>query len=436
MRVDVAVVGAGVAGCMVAGLLAKDGYNVALIELKAEEEIGEKVCGDGVGRQELERVGYIPKSEDVECRVKGIRFYNNRGGEIFTIIGEGYTLNRKNFGQTLLRRAQDSGVILHDKNLATTPLIMEGGIIGFEAKDLHSHQKREFKASLTIDASGIATSLRRRLPPNWWPSEKTPSHALGLGYREIRKADGAAIDHCNLYYDWSLAPGGYFWIIPKGESLCNIGILTSPPTQHPTNLKRILKRFADSNPLLKGSNSIEEAFGIVPMTVPLSCPVWNGFLTIGDAANHPNPFNGGGIGPALEAAKIAAEATSKALSLGIPTMERLWAYPKAFMKTRGAKHATSSILKDLMHSLTNDHVQRLLGCFGIKGEYTTTDFLKEMSTMDKICIFARMVRTPRLLLGTAKAIKTMRKTKGHYKAYPNTPSNFLRWIETPQTRPM
>lgn len=215
MKVDVVVVGAGVAGCTAARLLAKDGYNVALIELKAEERIGEKVCGDGVGRQELESVGYTPKSEDIERRVKGIRVYNDRGGELFTIIGEGYTLNRKNFGQTLLGRAQDAGVILHDRNLATTPLIKDGSMIGLEVKDLHSRQKREFKASLTIDASGFAASLRRRLPPNWWPSEKTPLHALGLGYREIRKTDGAAIDHCSLYYDWSLAPGGYFWVIPK-----------------------------------------------------------------------------------------------------------------------------------------------------------------------------------------------------------------------------
>ncbi len=427
MRADVVVVGAGVAGCTVARILAGKGHDVALVELKSEESIGEKVCGDGVAKRELERVGYIPRGEDIECRVKGIQAYDHKGERLFAVTGEGYTLDRKSFGQTLLTRAQDAGVTLYHRTLATAPLTKRSHMIGLEVRDLHSRRKKKFKALITVDASGVATAMRRKLPSDWWPSEKILPHVLGLGYREIRKTESEAIDSCHLYYDWTVAPGGYLWVIPKRTPLCNAGILTSPPPGDATTLKNALHRFAESNAILKGSTPVEGAFGVVPMTKPLSCPVWDGFLTVGDAANHPNPSNGGGIGPALEAAEKAAEAASAALSVGSVTTEILWAYPKSFMRTRGAKHAASATLKDLMYSLTSDQVECLLSCLGIRGEYTTTDLLKEVSTTDKIRIFAKMAKDPRLLLATIEAVGMMRAVRDYYEAYPETSAAFPQW---------
>jgi len=52
-RFDVVVVGAGTGGCMAAKTAAKMGLSVCLIECKNANSIGDKVCGDAIGKQSL-----------------------------------------------------------------------------------------------------------------------------------------------------------------------------------------------------------------------------------------------------------------------------------------------------------------------------------------------------------------------------------------------
>ena len=54
---DVIVIGAGTAGSVAAFTAAKKGLKTIILERKAKEDIGNKVCGDGVGSRHLE---YLP----------------------------------------------------------------------------------------------------------------------------------------------------------------------------------------------------------------------------------------------------------------------------------------------------------------------------------------------------------------------------------------
>ncbi|MFQ5950877.1 MAG: FAD-dependent oxidoreductase [Candidatus Geothermarchaeales archaeon] len=71
---DVVVVGAGTAGSSLAEYVAHRGFRVALVDRRAQGEIGDKVCGDAISHRHFEVTGFKPPEPgDTVNRVRGIR---------------------------------------------------------------------------------------------------------------------------------------------------------------------------------------------------------------------------------------------------------------------------------------------------------------------------------------------------------------------------
>ena len=65
-KFDVVIVGAGTGGCMTARTAAKAGLKVCLIDRKERAFIGEKICGDAVGKHHFDNLGLAyPKGEEL-----------------------------------------------------------------------------------------------------------------------------------------------------------------------------------------------------------------------------------------------------------------------------------------------------------------------------------------------------------------------------------
>src|SRR3989337_2839970 len=98
---DVIVVGAGTAGCMTAKNVAKAGLDVCLIDRKRRDEIGEKVCGDAVGKHHFDTLGLAPpKGEELSSRIEGIKIYSPDLETVFTVKSEqtyGFIIKRRFF---------------------------------------------------------------------------------------------------------------------------------------------------------------------------------------------------------------------------------------------------------------------------------------------------------------------------------------------------
>ena len=112
------MVGAGTAGCLAAKTLAEAGLKVCLVERKKREEIGEKICGDALGEHHLKILGLEkPQNGELEKRIEGIQIFSPDQNTVFTIAHEdfvGYLLNRRLFGQWLLKKAVDKGAAILD----------------------------------------------------------------------------------------------------------------------------------------------------------------------------------------------------------------------------------------------------------------------------------------------------------------------------------
>ncbi|MBS7623425.1 NAD(P)/FAD-dependent oxidoreductase, partial [Candidatus Bathyarchaeota archaeon] len=186
---DLLVVGAGTAGCVSAATASKRGLETCIIDCKSEVEIGEKVCGDAIGSHHFKRLGiHPPRGEELDSMIEGVRVYSPDLSSVFTMGGEGVTgfiVNRHSFGQRLLKEALDLGVELYDSTLATEPIIEAGFVKGAVCRGKDGH-RRILRAKITIDASGVAAAIRRKLPGEFDIEREVAKRDLMACYREVR----------------------------------------------------------------------------------------------------------------------------------------------------------------------------------------------------------------------------------------------------------
>jgi len=354
MALDVAVVGAGPGGCVAAATCAKLGLRTALIEEKPMDRVGEKVCGDAVGAHHFESIGLTPpRGGELLNEVKGIKVYSPDRSTVFKVEGaelKGFIVDRRAFGARLLKEALDAGVELFDEAQALSPIFEGGRVVGVKARRRGGVE--EFKAKVVVDASGYPAIIRRRCPPSWFPPPQPSDYVVC--HREIRRLEEplASTDYCEIYLDQEASPGGYVWVFPRSEWEVNAGLGVQVGRGfNPRRLfyERVLGRYvpARSRPLHLGG-------GVVPTRRPLDSLVGDGVVVVGDAACQANPLHGGGIGPAMRAGWLAAQAISRALDMGDVSRKGLWSYAVEFNATYGFKQAALDAFRVFLQSLSNE----------------------------------------------------------------------------------
>ncbi len=417
---------------MAAETAAKKGLSVCIIDCKPEDKIGEKVCGDAVGGHHFKELGIpAPKCDDFDSEIEGIKLYSPDLLTVFVIEGPGvtgYIVNRHGFGQRLLRAALDSGAELYDSTLVTEPFAEAGYIKGVVAQSLKVKQRQDFRAKVTVDASGVAAAIRRRLPEEFGIEREVSKKDIMACYREIRGDVELEKGYCQIYLNQSIARGGYFWIFPKsgGRANVGVGIQASRSGLHP---KTQLYDHVLTQPVFKGTNVLEAGGGYVPTRRPIDCLVGNGVMLIGDAACLVNPIHGGGIGPSMVSGRIAAEVASEAIEQSDTSKQSLWRYNADVMKAYGAKQASLDIFRIFLQEIGDEELN-----FGMQqGLVKESDVLRaskdgdlHLSMSDKAWRVFKGLRRPDFLIKLEEVARRMRQIKEHFLNYP-TPEEFSEW---------
>jgi len=430
-RFDVIVVGAGTAGCMAARVVAEKGFSTCLLELKPRDRIGEKVCADAIGKHHFDRLGLsYPRGEELKAEIKGIRIFSPSKEVSFFVSGEGFILNRKAFGQRLLKEALDAGAELRDSIKALGPIVRDGFVVGVEARDLRTGSKTEFYGDISIDASGFLAVLRSGLPGEAGLPVRVDRRDYCVGYREVREI-GTDVEPgvCHIYLSNEIAPGGYAWVFPAGEGRVNVGLGVQAVEGHP-NPRFLLYGKVLNWPIFEGSKVLEAGGWFIPTRRPLESMVWNGIIVVGDAACQANPLHGGGIGHSLLGGSLAGEVASDALEKGDVGREALWTYNYQYMRLVGARNAELDVFRMFLQNLTDDEIE-----FGMKKKLISEEDLAQVSegrslsvsTKEKLARALRALTRPGFLRRLARALDLMRTVRAHYEAYPSGPSGFRTW---------
>jgi digeranylgeranylglycerophospholipid reductase len=434
-KYDVIVVGAGTAGCLAAKTVAEQGLKVCLVEKKKREEIGEKICGDALGEHHLKFLGLEkPTGGELEAKIDGIKIYSPDENTVFTIADKdfiGYLLNRRLFGQWLLKKATDKGALLQDSMNFRSPIIEKDAVVGVIAKNMVTGEVAEMRSKVVIDASGYFGMVRKQLPAEMGIDREIANQDVEACYREIRqlKQETENTRFCEIYLNQKASPGGYIWIFPKGGARVNVGLGICMRNNYPSP-KQQLYETAFKKPIFEGSLVLTAGSWFDPVRRPLDNMVSNGVMLVGDAASLVNPIHGGGIGPSMLSGYLAGQQIVEALSKGEPTKEALWGYNKKYIETYGKKQGTLDIFKMFLLSCSDEDLN-----YGMNEKLMTEDDVLKAGMGDdfhlNITETAKRVfkglRRVGFLNRLRLTVTMMRGLSAHYNTYPSSPESFEPW---------
>jgi digeranylgeranylglycerophospholipid reductase len=434
-KFDVLVIGAGTAGCLAAETAAIAGLKVCLIERKKREEVGEKICGDALGEHHLKTLGLEkPQGGELEKRIEGIRIHSPDMDTTFTVEHEdfvGYLLNRRLFGQWLLRRAIDKGARLLDSTQCLEPLIDRDFATGVLAKNLKTGENLELRSKVTVDASGFVAAVRKKLPKELGIQNEVANEDVEACYREIRqlKQETENTDYCEIYLNQKATPGGYAWVFPKGGARVNAGLGICMRDKFPNPKDQFYKHIL-TKPAFDGSLLLNGGAWYDPTRRPLDCMVGNGVVITGDAACLVNPIHGGGIGPSMLSGQIAGKTIVEALEKGNVSQESLWPYSLRYNEAYGAKQARLDVFRMMLLSCRDEDLN-----YGMRYHLLTEEEVLKAGLGDEFHL--NITETSRRVFRGLKRIsflnklrltvKYMNQVKAHYKEYPETPKDFEKW---------
>jgi geranylgeranyl reductase family protein len=373
---DVIVVGAGPAGSAAAFFLAAAGLDVLVLEKTRFPR--EKVCGDGLtprAVKALTGMGVPLQEQDGWLRNKGLRIVGGGGRievpwpDLSSYPGFGLVRTRLDFDEILARHAQKAGARLLEGVNVTGPLLDDrtGRVIGVTARRggppaedagrgavPADQAERGFRGRVVIAADGnssrlsVSMGLQRR-------DDRPIGVAVRTYYSNPRHDDDYLEAWLDLWDGDALLPG-YGWIFGMGDGTSNVGLgllNTSSAFQH-IDYRALLRRWLAAMPAewgLQEENRTQPIRGAaLPMGFNRTPHYTNGLLLAGDAGGMVNPFNGEGIGYALESGEIAARVIVQAL--GRPSAASaemaLHGYPAALKDAYGGYYTLARTFVQLI----------------------------------------------------------------------------------------
>ncbi len=444
---DVIVVGAGVGGCCAAIVTAKNSLKTLLIDRLAKQDVGKKICGDGVAKNHINFVEQnlgIKFGTELGNFVTGIDLYSPDLDTKLEMNDSGYILDRPRFGQRLMQEAIKAGATFRERCLAVDLMYEDSRVGGVMYRNQAEGTAKKVKAKLVIEATGVVGTLKRKLSIPHQMEVDVDKADLELTYRENRILNGSEIDPERAIIDFNqkYAPGGYTWLFPKGKDKVNVGLgIKGTRSEKPqTYLAEYYKGNEKFGGLFKGS-SLDLAdegkdfpFGAASWSVTVrrqnDCLVAPGFMILGDTAWVPNPVSAGGIGPALDGGVLAGKTAVRAVQENDVSEGNLWEYNVNYFKHYGSKTPPLEAFRIFLQSLGDRQLN-----YGMRHFITSHEIDKisigetpQISTLSKLQKLLWSLGDMHSFRGLLYARKKMKALSELYEAYPEKPELFSAWM--------
>lgn len=454
---DVIVAGAGMAGSLAAAVAAGRGLRTLLLDRNIESEVGKKtnwgwVCGDAVSAEHLKfvnsKAGISFGKPELETKVDSIFVLSPDLKYRYRFEGEGYILDRPVFEHKLLEHAVASKAEYMPEFEVEGPIIENNfiaGVFGKDAKKAH----REIRAKIVVDALGIATTLRRKLPHNPYVDREIDISDIELTGRYIYEFDQDHEDlnffdkrNAIIHLNQVIAPGGYGWVFPEGDNIMNVGIGVQKQSLEIRNqrlgkkdtLHTLMDEYVRSNPVAKNlrlynKNNNGKGYWSVAVRRQLESLVFNGYMGAGDSMAMPNPISAGGIGPSMVAGVLAGENAVRAINNGDVSTTGLWRYNLDFNEAYGKKTAGLEVFRVYLQSLNNDVLNYGIRTFvtAKEAEQLSYGLVPELNLATKFRMVLKGASNVTAFSNLMYAVKKMKELNALYNKYPQSPDGFLEW---------
>ena len=302
----IGIVGAGPAGSYMFYLLAKSGFKVALHE---QYRVGERVvCGELVpkpceiedlvaNKAPLYEVSNLISSLDVRvCETEEMEVYLDEKFWV-SFRFQGYVIDKPRLLKKLVQMGIDEGGKLFEKS---------------RFYGLHEYKQDALKASfsnqvesyeLLVGADGFPSSVAKAASLRSGYSMSDWALCVNQRFSNVKLDEGVV----KIFFSRDLAPGGFAWLIPRGDEVVNVGLgVRMEQVKRGVNVLASLKKFLAKLRELEDSK---------PLTLPQLKPIPVGgyvmnfasdkVVLIGDAAGTVVPVDGAGIIPSMLSSQAA-----------------------------------------------------------------------------------------------------------------------------------
>ena len=382
---SVLVVGGGPAGSSAAYWLARDGFDVTLVEKK--EYPREKTCGDGLTPRAIYQLNEMGFDFDVPefHRITGLRSY--AGDDLMIEMNWpdhskfpnwGGVIRRSDLDQQVARLAEKEGVLLREKTTAL-PVIESGQLTGVTLQS--GGNEEVVTPDMTIIADGSMNRFGRELG-----TVRRRDYPLGMAargyYSSPRSTDPFLESQLDLRDSSGATMPGYGWVFPLGDGTVNVGVglLSTFKKWKDINTTHMMNDYVATAPdywgLSEESKLSKPMGGKLTMSYSKSPLVGHNWLTIGDAAGAINPWNGEGISYAYETGRIAAGFVGEAV--GADDLSVLRRYPQHLEDEYGLYYKMARIFVKL---IGYPSVMRTLAHTGLRNRPLMEWTLKVMSNL-------------------------------------------------------
>jgi digeranylgeranylglycerophospholipid reductase len=338
---DIAVIGAGPGGSMAAASAAKTGRSVCLFERNSKPGTPVR-CGEGIGIRSL----YLHsdgRPEWIQRDVKKAAMISPDNTKV-TIAD----IDKS----TILDRAIMDGDLARDAVAAGAELFTDTTVIKVSRDGKHRYICRfkggSVSAKIVIIADGVESRIARGLG---WNTRLEREDVESCAFTRVTSS---VIDQdtCVFHVGSNVAPGGYAWIFPRGNSEANVGLGISGTYCRAGRPKEALLRFIEKE--LPGGKTGTIHCGGVPVKKYIRPLVKEGAMLVGDAARQVNCISGAGIAYALYAGTIAGKIAAEAITGDSVKYATLTAYERLWKKRYGRQQERSFALKEFVSKHTDD----------------------------------------------------------------------------------
>lgn len=449
-KFDIAVLGAGPAGAASALFLAQHAFKVALIEKRRFAHAGPSWV-NGVYVEAFDATGLSrPSGEEVELAGFDVAFFSADMRERREIPASGFTnVRMRPFVDRLHRQAFAAGVTgFEEMHLVDTqfkgerPVVLQ--FVRGATDSVAAKEKISVKAKLFVDATGLHGFLRSQIPAIHQLQGEHADYDLCTAMQEnchIRDVAAAReFLRANKVKPGTLmsilgTAGGYSTMtVHIAPDVSEVGLLAgSIKDPHYLTGVQMLRKFKDEHPWV--GERISGGGGTIPLRAPLALLTAPGVAVVGNAANQVFSTHGSGVMPAIQSARLLADAVRGAADPG--DADVLWQYTLNFQKSLGGMLASYNLFRKFSQQLSADEIGKMfrynlmtsqLAIAGIRQELPSPSWENAMS------IAAVTMQDPLFAAKLMRALAAMPLVYLHYKTFPakRDLAKVLRWARVAQ----
>lgn len=355
------IAGAGHGGLTAAYNLAKEGYDVTVIESKKREDLGYD-WHDALEMSAFTESGIPCPPESMYT--PGIpQVFTNPSATVKIPLpfteGEGFNMDRKVLINYLVNCAESVGVKFLFGTKVLSALSAGNKVIGLRyVKDGNSISAF---ADLVIDAAGMNSPVRTNLPLSCGIEKKLKEADVFYVYRVYYKnTTGEKIDPPYSIHLFHLNRPGLDWFITE-EDRCDIlvGKFGSSGKLTEEEIAECISDFKEKYPFMGDEIIRGGQKGVIPLRRMLPVIVCDGYAAVGDSAGMTIPLNGCGIVLSMKAGKLLADAVMEAKDDSISS-EKLWQYEYNYFMNHGKGLLMIAILKKFFGFVSGKNVDFFL----------------------------------------------------------------------------